>query len=301
MQLKFLNFLFSFQLTRLLELKEFCLELAVANVDFRLDDATWNELPHIVGILGLFSNKMEYLRKENISLSDVCGVWLELESRLKKMESCPVAIALLERLEIRKSDIRITENEVTLSAMFLDLRYQFILTTEQKEKAKNHLLYLWQKISSKKQVPESEETSIFDGQQNMSENDDNENALEQIMRELESSNPNVGVSGPNLMHQSIVQEMDKFSAIGRAKATDDIIDRWQSDKFNFPILYELAMTVMAVAPTEVSVERNFSALDFILTKRRNRLTDENLQMILFIKLNQPLFYKAFKNGELDLN
>lgn len=299
MQLKIFDFLFPFQLERLLELKEFCLELAVANVDFRLDDATWNELPHIVGILGLFANNMEYLQKENISLSDVVGVWLELESRLKKMENCPVAIALLERLEFRKSDMSITENEVTLSAMFLDLRYQFILTTEQREKAKNHLLYLWQKISSKKQVPESEETSIIDGQQNM-ENDDNENALEQIMRELESSNANVGEPGPNLTNQSIVQEMDKFIAMGRAKATDDMIDRWQSDKFNFPILYELAMTVMAVAPTEVSVERNFSALDFILTKRRNRLTDENLQMILFIKLNQQLFYKAFENGELDL-
>lgn len=128
-----------------------------------------------------------------------------------------------------------------------------------------------------------------------------DDALEMIMREMEFQQSNSDAGALSAGNISILEEIAKFSAKGRIIATNDMSKSWEADKFTFPILYELARTIMAVAPTEVSVERNFSTLDFILNKRRNRLSDPNLEMILFTKLNHPLFYDAIERQELDFD
>lgn len=60
-----------------------------------------------------------------------------------------------------------------------------------------------------------------------------------------------------------------------------------------PELNELANVVYAASSTEVSVERNFSALTFIFNRYRCNLTDEHLNDILFIRLNKHIFYELF--------
>lgn len=67
---------------------------------------------------------------------------------------------------------------------------------------------------------------------------------------------------------------------------------WEANKTIKPELYEIAKAVFAVASTEVSVERNFSALSFILNKYRCSLGDEMLEDILFVRLNKSLFEAA---------
>jgi len=44
-------------------------------------------------------------------------------------------------------------------------------------------------------------------------------------------------------------------------------------------LSELAQIVLAIPPTQVSVERCFSALSFILSEKRNSLSPENLNTL----------------------
>lgn len=117
-----------------------------------MDEETWNKVKLVVDILALFAHKMTFLQKSNLSLADVYGVWFELECRLKKIENCSLAKNLSQRLIFRGAERHIVENDVTLAALFLDLRFHFMLTSEQKEKAKNHLLCLWQRIDSKKRI-----------------------------------------------------------------------------------------------------------------------------------------------------
>lgn len=57
-------------------------------------------------------------------------------------------------------------------------------------------------------------------------------------------------------------------------------------------LFQLAEVVFAVAATEVSVERNFSGLSFILNKYRCCLSDEYLDVTLFVRLNKSIFYEC---------
>lgn len=282
---------------RLLELKAFCLDFGVANAEFCIDDEIWAELPIFVDVLGMFTEKMDFLQKEDITLTDVCGVWLELDSPLKNMANIKLASVLREKLSLRKAEMKIFDNDVTISAMFLDLRFHFLLTSEEKQRGKNHSIYLWQKQSSRKYNAEPA-PMILDTEEPSNDNN-NENVLENIMRDLESSQQNA--TATKLKNDSIDEEIQKFCQNPRAEATVNMNMKWESLKFSFPILYELAKTIMAVAPTEVSCERNFSTLDFILNKRRNRLSDHNLETILFIKLNQSLFYESFENGEFTFD
>lgn len=288
---------------RLLELKQFCLDLAAANRDFHLDEDIWDKLPQVVKILGFFAKKMDFLQKENIMLSDVYGVWLELENVLEKEAvDCSLASALLRALLHRKTEYKMFSNDVTLVCMFLDLRYHGILSKQEQDRAEQHLLHLWEKISSKQKENQNEVDLLSQEQRgdpnDFDVDDSDDDLLEQIIKKKTECQQND--IAESVINDSLVEEIRKFKLLKREPAKSNIIERWTQLKLTFPTLHQLAMTVMAVAPTEVSCERNFSILDFVLTKRRNRLTDTNLEMILFLKLNSSMFESAFENGELSL-
>lgn len=78
----------------------------------------------------------------------------------------------------------------------------------------------------------------------------------------------------------------------------NIIDYWNSQKSRQKHLYELAKCIYAIPPTEVEIERDFSQLNFVLTQRRNNLSEKNLEAILRIHLNKELFF-IIKQEELS--
>lgn len=69
-----------------------------------------------------------------------------------------------------------------------------------------------------------------------------------------------------------------------------VLSFWENAKDTEGVLYELAMTVYAIPPTEVQIERDFSRLDKILTKFRNSLSEDMLEALLMINLNPEVFY-----------
>lgn len=259
---------------------------------FHEDEDFWNKLSATRDILKLFADKMTLMQKENLTLTDSLGCWIEIKARLEKIKDCPFATELLENLNNRMAEMKIFDNDVTLSAIYLDLRFHLLLTPSQ---AEAHLTYLHQKMSTK--LHENARESAHEFCSSPAPYEDTDNVLELLMREKESLSL-ISRDTANAMDDLLQDEMRKFRQRVRATATSDVMQNWRAEKFNFPILFELAKMVMAVAPTEVSVERNFSTLDFILNKRRNRLLDENLEMILFVKLNNSLFQDAFEREEL---
>lgn len=72
----------------------------------------------------------------------------------------------------------------------------------------------------------------------------------------------------------------------------NILQFWQDCRREHEELYNLAMVVMAVPPTEVQVERDFSKLNHVFTDRRCRLLEERLEDIMLIHLNAELFYRV---------
>lgn len=80
-------------------------------------------------------------------------------------------------------------------------------------------------------------------------------------------------------------EIDNFSP--RPLSIDKpLFEFWEAKKINYPYLYILAKTVQCVPATQVSVERAFSALKLVLSDLRSNLSAENLEKIMFVKLNK---------------
>lgn len=66
-----------------------------------------------------------------------------------------------------------------------------------------------------------------------------------------------------------------------------VLSYWESQK-NDKDLYELSQTVLATPACQVSVDRAFSGLAKIYSSARTRLSAENLENILLLKLNKEI-------------
>lgn len=65
----------------------------------------------------------------------------------------------------------------------------------------------------------------------------------------------------------------------------DVIQYWYNKRFACPTLYKLACIVHAVPASQVSVERCFSTLRFILSDYRTRMGENTLEKLMLIMLN----------------
>lgn len=267
------------------------------NKDFHLDADTWDNLSLITDVLQIMADKTNLLQAEKLTMSDAYGIWLETEARLAAMPDNPTAVKMLERLVSRRESHHIIENDVMYSAMFLDPRFQFMLTDYQKAEAIKHLTYLNQKLNLKKNIhePQSQPVSQITAMQRHIE--PSSNVLEQILQRNEISRNNVRVAAKITPIDQLQIEIRNFDGIPRSHAETNVRSFWKKIRFDFPTLYELCQVVFAVPSSQTGVERNFSALDFIFNKRRNRLSDDSLEMVLTLKLNKSSFYEVFENNE----
>jgi hypothetical protein len=61
---------------------------------------------------------------------------------------------------------------------------------------------------------------------------------------------------------------------------------WHANEQSFPIAARMAYKYLVMQASECDVERNYSHAGHILEKKRGRLSDKNLHMILFLYENR---------------
>ncbi|KAH8357531.1 hypothetical protein KR084_011677, partial [Drosophila pseudotakahashii] len=183
---------------------------------------------------------------------DFYQLWLKTKLSIKSMENVH-SKDLAECLENREKFL--TENEVVLSAFFLDPRIRRVLIKNpiQQVYAKNHLKMLMRKIlaMNRKRVvlsqPKDPSTSPTDalGQSPGSLLNEFLNSIE-VCSDEESDNN----SDPEL--NLAMTEIHGYSpkAIG---LHEDIMEYWESKKYTYPRLYQLAKVLHSVPATQVSV------------------------------------------------
>ena len=94
-----------------------------------------------------------------------------------------------------------------------------------------------------------------------------------------------GMSGEDLEYE-IEQEIDGFfhTNFEEIDLEIGILDSfWHRRKNDYPMLYEVYMLISSVPGTQVSVERLFSHLKFILSDQRSALAGTILDAILFVR------------------
>ncbi|XP_067213908.1 uncharacterized protein [Linepithema humile] len=282
-------------LERLLLLKDYCTELAVTKFEKfeTLTDAEWVKIEKVCQILQPIKTCTEKLQAEQLTLSDFFSNWLETKLTMKKMNT-PFAILIFEFMISREKHL--LENNVLLSALFLDPRFKILLEEIQIEKAKTHLKHLWVKIMS---LQENFITSNSDSQEcpssgSESTSDDFENFLK--LKEIHHfgisrSSSSVQLQGHLSLQRIEVLLKNYNQEQKRISRKTNILEFWKENSITQPELYKLAMIVLAVPATQVSVERLFSSLKFGLSPLRTNINEAILEDQLLVRANRIFINK----------
>lgn len=201
------------------------------------------------------------------------------EFRLQQLPG-DFAIQLLTTLQFRKSVLLDPENLSTQAALFLDPRYNNMkvpwFSQAQKASIITYLLQLHTKIeSTKPDTPKDINKDI----------DESDIFLQMMPTAPESTRPE-----PYSVELAI--QLQTFGQQARPAGTCNTQEYWRINAQQKPELAALASVVLAAPASQVAVERAFSALPNILTSKCTHLTNDRLENLLFVKLNESLIPRA---------
>lgn len=181
-----------------------------------------------------------------------------------------------------------------LSAIYLDARYrnEILRDSELVEKAVETLINLWNRIQNIRSENAFTNESIenYSAQSSdMSIDFENSESLDSYLAhravDLDRNSHSEGIcSGIDIKTQLELFQPKTVST------KLNILDIWERDKTEHEDLYELSSVVFAIPPTEVQIERDFSALEHVFGPRRYNLSSDLLEAVLLINLNADLFY-----------
>lgn len=278
---------------RLLHLRTFCTEWGNTVIEqkkrfFLLSSTEWLEVERIVEVFKWPNILTEQLQAEQLTLSDVYGDWITMELKLQK-ETHPLAGLLLEHLRPRRA--KILDHEAMSAAVYLDPRFNRLLSVEKRNQAEDFLRNLWSRIINLK----GQNDSIHDGAHNGSEFETNfsgSNIDPDLLAHVQSADARISkLSGSQAANQkSITNQLITFfesETIENVQKARGILAYWSTTvRYEYDSLYEFTRVLLSMPATQVSVERAFSALKYILNDYyRTCMSDESLENILLIRLN----------------
>ncbi|XP_055308213.1 uncharacterized protein LOC129572295 [Sitodiplosis mosellana] len=205
---------------------------------------------------------------------------LELEQYPFVDLSAKVAEIIEDRFAI------VLKSKLTLACMYLDPRFQCALDENEKKIAKSYLVKLHERMEIKR-LAKLDASPDTDSRSNESDNsntrDENENLLEKMLQSKCNQ-------AKNSHQKKILQLLNEFDFQSERTPTGiDIIEFWTNNAASRLELAKLAAVLFAIPAAEVICERDFSTLNFVYNKLRNKLNDESLQCIMFIKSNEEIF------------
>lgn len=261
---------------------------------FELLLAKWIVLRELIYVLHIPYRATIALQNQQLTLSDTFGVWLKMKLHLKACVSktsfkTNLAKYLLGKIEERNDTI--FANPAMLAAIFLDPRFRNeIIHDEQKViQAKSILLKVWRRLNISTETSFECSATDKDISSSISFEFDEQTALDDYL----NRNAQIVAQNDQRTNEQIenIEEIIDSFAPGNISSTESILNYWESAKGEHPILYKLAVVILAIPSTEVQNERDFSKLNFIVNSRRNKLATKHLQDTFVIHLNQDFFYQ----------
>lgn len=253
---------------------------------YLLSSEEWGEVENIVQVLNWPNILTQQLQAEQLTLSDVYGYWITMELKLRK-ESHPLAYLLLEHLAPRR--VTVLENQAMNAAVYLDPRYNGLLNVEKRNEAVKFMQALWKRIRHSDIHNDDIGGQHHDIELKYECNDVDSD----LMAFVTASDTRFAKSGTiatadeNSLRTQLIEFYQRETILNFPKGENkNILGYWSSAiRFEYDALYELSQILLSVPATQVSVERAFSALRFVLNDYRTRLSDDSLEQILLLKLN----------------
>ena len=262
----------------LINLRLFCIEYQAAIPSLKISDDNWEEMSTLDGILTPAHEACLNLQNEQLSMSDFFNVITKCKLAIKKINNSYSGI--FERV-LHTRLVNIMNNDTMLSCIYLDPRYQILLNNEQKNSAIQHICEMHDYIiRDYKQDDSFPDSSLPKEDYHPLEKEFDEIDELILTKEREFAKfIKIPVSKQNF--RTAVENFDNIQRISR---NEDPRKYWKNNTLHGE-LSEIANILFAVPVTQVSVERAFSTLKFILADNRDRLSEDMLEDILFIKLN----------------
>lgn len=265
--------------------------------DFILLHKKWVILNEMVYILGIPYRATISLQIRDLTLSDVYGIWLEMQLHIKScVQNVNFKTTLAQQLQdalIRRKE-NIFANPFMASALYLDPRYrsEVMKDSDKIEQAKNTLINLWHRINQNTIQVDNELQSNETSAQNITMQFNESDELEKHLNG--STSNDMANTGTNI--EFLINNFDP----SRLSSKESILQFWENSEKDHPELYALATVVYSIPPTEVQIERDFSKLNYVFNDRRCSLIADRLEdiMILNLNLNTDLFYIT-KERELN--
>ncbi|KAK3921807.1 Zinc finger BED domain-containing protein 4 [Frankliniella fusca] len=284
---------------------------------YALSEEAWEAVEKIAGYLAPARKATTKLQRENLTLGDVFAIWTEMTIGLQKKNSS-LAKTLLSAMSERVKAVQYSkkgrcagEGEKTSplfhypafnAAVFLDPCYFSLLTTEQITEAKTYLLDLWKRLQSAKGTPtptvvaeesgdsgpDCDGVSADEDEVDFRKHLEKQNQARKVVTAASTGRKDSGVNDVAI----ILENYDRTAEFIPVEA--DVMEYWKKRKLSDPVLYELAMIVLAIPATQVAVERLFSCLRFILRPQRFGLSASAVEDITFLHANPDMVREIAK-------
>lgn len=247
---------------------------------FELIAQKWKILRELVFVLEIPYNATLSLQNPHITLSDVYGIWTKMKLHLQACAAkhnfkTDLSQHLVDGLNERHDSV--FNNPEMECSLFLDPRFRSVILRDNTavERTKLNLVNLWNRLKSLYETNSTIRTPNTSSDLNFTFDEQAE--LNKLMNRSE--------------HMIIEDAIDLFQP-ENLSSEKSVLDFWQSQKDS--ILYDVAMAIYSIPPTQVQIERDFSTLGHIFTERRYKLSQEHLEKILLINLNKDIFYAMKK-------
>lgn len=220
-------------------------------------------------------------QKVSFTLSDFFGCWLTIIRRLDKLSKAlnrttDFARILLSNIEERRTSL--LNNQAMICAVYLDKRFAFKLSADEKQIARLSLESLFNRVKNVQHRSAPDAAPDLDKEDSF-EKECSAAGLPKIFDIQKSA------SQPDNCFSDL---LDSYEALDRQHHKSDILVFWREHKFLYPEMHQLASILLSIPPSQSTVERSFSILGYMYSCRRTKLSPAILEDMMCINLNREL-------------
>lgn len=293
-------------LVRLLTLKDFCVkhEKEKDYKKIQLPEEMWKSFKSLSNVLAPAGVATKQLQDEQLTVADAVCYWLILIGKLRMIVNSTtddektkgLAKKLLAPIEIRWKSI--CDNKLILAGWFLDKKMGHAQTPEQNVAAKDFILMVAHKLILLEPIDDAEQVNDIhiefgadsESSEELNVNRDSE-ILDTLMNDLGTQREQEGIARRPAEKigriEKLKKEIDAYENLPRiTTARPECLKWWSGVKEKFPLLSRIAVIILSVPVTEVTVERMFSHLKVVLSDRRTKMNGDLLEAIIFLRLNK---------------
>ena len=277
---------------RLTELREAIEELGVLSPELHISSTMWSGLEVLCSVLEMPYSVTLKLQAESLTCGDFIKEWCSLKRSLRKNETT-TGKEILKSTE--KRELILFQNNLFLAGVYVDSRYRILLSPEQLQNAKSGLTEVAMKhhrsLNSMASTASTSSASSTEDRIDISDSStsssEDEFEKEFDMLEQRAFLGNSSSNNHNTFDHVKLElnaNIDKMLQRGRLKGENV----WKIVESLDEPLRATTKILSAMPVTQVSVERLFLSMNFILSDKRSSTKQDLPEAILFLRANDDL-------------